>query len=113
VVILDPPYVHFNAQMRMSLFRNYLWIARESVVWFHTQWSSTWSAVRPEKSYLVRVGDNCHVRALQFFRPREPKSPPTTHYLRGPGMKYNKWFAGEMRLPFPVEDPRRKVEASA
>lgn len=100
VVILDPPYVHFNAQMKVALFRQYIWIARERVIWFHTQWSSTYSGVRHEKAYLVRVGDNCHVRCLQFFTPRSPKRPPLTRYLRGPGIKYNRWFAGEIPLPF-------------
>ena len=43
-------------------------------------------------AWLVRVGDNCHVRALQYFavvtRPGLVK-----HFQRGPAMKYNRWLA--------------------
>jgi hypothetical protein len=101
VVVLDPPYAHINANVKMALLRIYAWIAREQIVWFHTQWIGTFGGIAPIKSYLVRVGDHCHVRALQFFRPREPKKPVPFPFSRGPGIKYNRWIAGEMPLPFP------------
>jgi hypothetical protein len=112
VVILDPPYSHINAQMKVALFRQYMWIARERIIWFHTQWSSTYGGVIHEKAWLVRVGDACHVRCLQFFRPRLPKRPPFTHYRRGPGIKYNRWLAGEMPLPFGEASPSLQASRS-
>jgi hypothetical protein len=100
VVILDPPYLHINAQVKTALFRHYIWIAREKLIWFHTIWTSTYGGVKQEKAFLVRVGDHCHVRCLQFFIPREPKRPPYTQYVRGPGMKYNRWLRQPGGLAF-------------
>ncbi len=100
VVILDPPYLALNAQVKTALFRHYIWIARERLIWFHTIWASTYGGVRTEKAYLVRVGDHCQVRCLQFFTVREPKLPPYEFYVRGPGMKYNRWMMQPHSLPF-------------
>lgn len=101
VVILDPPYIHLNAQVKTALFRQYIWIAKEKLVWFHTIWMSNYGGVSTEKGYLVRVGDNCHVRCLQFFKPKGGKKlPPVNRYTRGPGMIYNRWKAQPEVLPF-------------
>jgi hypothetical protein len=99
VVILDPPYVHINAQMKTALFRAAGWIARERVIWFSTIWMAGSGGLFPEKAFLVRVGDSCYVRCLQYFTVRDRRGP-VKHFARGPQMRYNKWLAGCMPLPF-------------
>ena len=91
IVILDPPYVRFNSQVKNSLLRAAAYVARRRVVWFSTQWISQCSGLSTEAAWLVRVGDNCHVRCLQYFRIRE-RLPPQKHFARGPAMKYNRWL---------------------
>lgn len=100
VVILDPPYFTINAQVKVALFRNAAWIAREQVVWFHTIWAAGYNVTKLRESWLVRVGDHCHVRCLQYFDIREPKLPLPARFLRGPAMKYNRWLANPYGLPF-------------
>jgi hypothetical protein len=110
VVILDPPYDQINAQMKVALFRQAVWMARERVIWFHTQWSATYGGVCTERCWLVRIGDGCHVRCLQFFTPRYPKQPPYKYILRGPGIKYNRWHGGDqlgLSLALPQGQPRQ------
>lgn len=99
VVILDPPYVHLNAQMKNALFRQSAYCARELVVWFSTMWVCGAKGMKLERSWLVRVGDHCYVRALQFFRVTE-RLTPVRHFTRGPQMKYNRWLVGNGILPF-------------
>lgn len=101
VVIIDPPYERMNAQMKCALFRGAAWIARERVIWFSTIWMASAAGMKPERSYLVRVGDNCYVRALQYFRvPASHDKYATPHYFgRGPAMKYNRWLAQPGYLP--------------
>lgn len=92
IVILDPPYVRFNAQLKCALFRAAGDIARERVVWFHTIWASQAYGLKTERAWLVRTGDSCHVRALQYFRV-DSKPGPVKYFTRGPAMKYNRWLA--------------------
>ncbi len=92
VVILDPPYVRFNTQVKCALFRAAGWIARERVVWFHTIWASQAYGLKTERTWLVRCGDGCYVRALQYFRV-DSKPGPVKYFKRGPAMKYNRWLA--------------------
>jgi hypothetical protein len=100
-VILDPPYTHLNVDARIALLRQAARIARRRVVWFHTLWIPTTSGLKPERSWLIRVGDNCHVRCLQYFSVAHPKTiPPVTYFSRGPAMKYNRWIAQPSALPF-------------
>lgn len=97
VVILDPPYVTMNAQVKTALFRAAGYIARRRVVWFATQWQAASGGLRAERGWLVRVGDSCQVRCLQYFTIEERRGP-VTHFKRGPAMKYNRWLAGSMPL---------------
>lgn len=97
VVILDPPYVRFSAQG--ALFRAAGWIARERMIWFHTIWGTQAYGLKAERAWLVRVGDNCHVRCLQYFRV-VGKPGPVKYFKRGPAMKYNRWLVPQKGLPF-------------
>lgn len=103
VVILDPPYVHINCQMKNHLLRAAAFIAKRRVIWFHTQWiaSSGGQTTALERSWLVRVGDSCAVRCLQVFEVKYgAKVKPRPHFNRGPAIKYNRWLAQPERLPF-------------
>lgn len=101
VVILDPPYFHLNAQEKSQLLRQAGYIAKEHVIWFHTIWIYSSKAMPLERAWLVRVGDNCAIRCLQVFRVQADKTmPPLRFFKRGPAMKYNRWLAGELPLPF-------------
>jgi hypothetical protein len=100
VVILDPPYAGINQQMKQQLLRGAAFIAREHVIWFHTMWIASDSACSLERSWLVRVGDSCAVRCLQVFKTPNEKPRPRMHFSRGPAIKYNRWLAGAVRLPF-------------
>lgn len=93
VVVLDPPYFHLNAQVKTALFRAAGWIARERVIWFSTVWASNCAALRCERAFLVRVGDSCHVRCLQYFAVTHPKPGPVKRFTRGPAMRYNRWLS--------------------
>lgn len=105
VVILDPPYHGINAQMKQALFRGAAYIARDRVIWFHTIWAASGSGLRLERSWLVRVGDSCAVRCLQEFRvtARGDKPRPRPHFTRGPAIRYNRWLAGQDRLPLEAQ----------
>ena len=105
VVVLDPPYIRLNSQMKNALLRAAGRIAKERVVWFSTMWISAESGLSCEAAWLVRVGDNCHVRCLQYFAVRE-KREPVKRFKRGPAMKYNRWLAQPHSLPlYDVSDP--------
>jgi hypothetical protein len=103
-VILDPPYppyLRMNASVAIPLLLVAAWIARETVVWFHPQWISGYTFLRLRHSYFVRVGDYAEVRCLQLLNPVKPKRfTPPIHFSRGPAIKYNRWLAGNMVLPF-------------
>lgn len=99
IVILDPPYFRLNSQIKNALFRGAGWIARETVIWFHTMWISSGQGLAVDRCWLVRVGDNCQVRALQYFRVIG-KPGPVKHFQCGPAMKYNRWLAQPEGLPF-------------
>lgn len=101
VVIIDPPYHSINQQMKAELLRAAAFIAREHVIWFHTQWIAADARMRSERAWLVRVGDSCSVRCIQMFAvaPGEKKRPHM-RFTRGPAIKYNRWLAGAQRLPF-------------
>jgi len=101
VVILDPPYIGINQQMKQQLLRGASWIAREHVVWFHTQWiaAGTTSCVF-DRAWLVRVGDSCAVRCIQVFRTSATKTNGKPFFTRGPAIRYNRWLAGQTGLPF-------------
>lgn len=104
VVILDPPYVSINQQMKQQLLRGAAYIARETVIWFHTMWIASDSHCRLERAWLVRVGDSCAVRCIQVFRTPAEKPKPRLHFTRGPAIRYNRWLAGGVSLPFDREE---------
>lgn len=92
VVILDPPYVHMNAQMKCALFRAAGFIARKRVVWFSTIWMAGSGGLQSEAAWLVRVRDSCAVRCLQYFRVNS-RPGPVRRFKRGPQIRYNRWLA--------------------
>ncbi len=98
VVILDPPYLRLCGEELSSLMRTAAWVARKRVVWFHTIWVSSRHGLKPERAWLVRVGDSCQARVLQYFRVTRRVSAPT-HFKRGPAIKYNRWLAQPAALP--------------
>ncbi len=100
VVILDPPYFHLSAEQKGQLLRQAAFIARGRVIWFHTMWIYSAKSLPLERSWLIRVGDNCAVRCLQVFKVCGLKEKPDPFFLRGPAVKYNRWLAGGVRLPF-------------
>jgi hypothetical protein len=100
VVILDPPYVNINHQMKQQLLRGAAYVAREHVVWFHTMWIASDAGCSLERAWLVRVGDSCAVRCLQVFRSPTEKPSPRNVFIRGPAIRYNRWLGGQMRLPW-------------
>lgn len=101
VVVLDPPYLGINQQMKSSLLRTASTIARRRVFWFHTLWSAGDRYAKPVRAWLVRVGDMSHVRCLQEFRSDFPdKIRPPIYFTRGPAIKYNHWTNGTSLLPF-------------
>ena len=111
VVVMDPPYTRMNAEEKTALFRAAGWIARETVILFSTIWSAGSGGLHPFKGYLVRVGDGCYVRCLQYFDVRD-RPGPMRAFLRGPAIRYNGWLAGQQSLPFEL-DPDRERPASS
>lgn len=99
VVVLDPPYFHLNAQLKSGLFRAAAWIARKRVIWFSTVWMAASDGLSTEAAWLVRVGDSCQIRCLQYFRIRE-KLGPVRHFKRGPAIRYNRWLQNPHGFPF-------------
>ena len=100
VVILDPPYVHINQQMKRQLLQAATWCARLRVIWFNTIWIAGDRHCQPERSWLVRVGDTCATRCVQVFRTSADKPRPRPYFTRGPAIRYNRWLGGQERLPF-------------
>ena len=100
-VVLDPPYVYLNSEMKVSLFIAAGRIARKRVIWFHTLWVSGVLGLQPEKFWLCRPSDCCYVRCLQFFRKTKPIYPQVKSFQRGPAIKYNRWLMQPQGLPFP------------
>jgi hypothetical protein len=110
VTILDPPYIGINQQMKLALLRGAAWIARERVIWFHTQWIASDSSLRLERAWLVRVGDSCAVRCIQVFTTSPDKQRPRLHFTRGPAMRYNRWLSGQ--LPLALERTTEALNAT-
>src|SRR6266542_1313446 len=105
VLILDPPYAGINQQMKQMLIRGAAFVAREHVMWFHTQWVAPDSGMRRERSWLVRVGVSCSCRCLIEWRVIARDTPiPSLIFTRGPAIKYRRWLAGEVSLPYDAED---------
>lgn len=100
VVIIDPPYAGINQQMKMQLLIAAGWIARTSVIWFHTQWIAGNAGCSPGRAWLVRVGDSCAVRCIQEFRLGSGKREPRPFFTRGPAIKYNRWLGGQAGFNF-------------
>jgi len=100
VVILDPPYVSINQQMKQQLLRAAAYVAREHVIWFHTMWIASDSTCQLRRAWLVRVGDSCAVRCIQEFKTPRVKVRPRNHFTRGPAIRYNRWLIQPERLPF-------------
>jgi hypothetical protein len=100
VVILDPPYLGINQQMKNQLLRAASFIASEHVVWFHTMWIASDAHLALERAWLVRVGDSCACRCIQVFRTPAVKRSPQMWFSRGPAMRYNRWLVGGVSLPF-------------
>jgi len=104
VVILDPPYIAINQQMKQHLLQAASFIAKESVIWFHTQWIASGTKLSMRRAWLVRVGDSCACRCIQVFQvTRGPKVFHRPHFTRGPAIKYNRWLVGNQGLPFATE----------
>lgn len=103
VVIIDPPYTGINQQMKQVLLRGAAYVAKERVIWFHTQWVAPDSGMSRRRSWLVRVGDSCACRCVIEWRVRNPKKPPMLRFTRGPALKYNRWLVGNVGLPFEAE----------
>jgi hypothetical protein len=97
-VILDPPYSCMRQEEKMHLLRSAAWVARDLVIWFHTVWISTDRHLPMEKAYLVRVGNQCAIRCLQFFRPAGSKLRPAENATRGSGLMYARWQTNGIRL---------------
>lgn len=104
VVILDPPYVGINQQMKQQLLRGAAYCAQEHLIWFHTMWIASDARCVLERGWLVRVGDTCSVRCIQIFRTPIEKPLPRLHFSRGPAIRYNRWLTSQEGLPF---DPRK------
>jgi hypothetical protein len=100
VVILDPPYIAINQQMKTQLLMQASYVAAEHVIWFHTQWIAADSKVQLERAWLVRVGDSCACRCIQVFRTPATKPRPVPRFTRGPALKFNRWLDGATALPF-------------
>ena len=106
VVVLDPPYTGINQQMKNQLLRAAAYVALERVVWFHTLWIASDASLPLERAWLVRVGDQCQVRCIQVFKVLDVERPiPRMYFDRGPAIRYNRWLAGELRLPFDSNYP--------
>jgi len=106
VVILDPPYTGINQQMKQVLLRGAAFVAREHVYWFHTNWVAGDSGMTRERSWLIRVGDSCACRCLIEWRVTQRDKPiPNLKFTRGPALKYRRWLAGEVGLPYESADP--------
>ena len=99
VVLVDPPYSGINQQMKQVLLRGAAYVAKERVIWFHTQWVAPDSGMHRERSWLVRVGDSCACRCIIEWSVRPEKKPPMLRFTRGPALKYNRWLVGNVGLP--------------
>jgi hypothetical protein len=98
VVIIDPPYLGINQQMKQQLLIGASWCARRWVIWFHTLWIAGNAPLTPHKAWLVRVGDTCAVRCLQVFNVSPAKRLQDPYFTRGPAIKYNRWLGTQGRF---------------
>ncbi len=99
-VILDPPYRGINSGMRVGLFYTASCLARARVVWFHTLWLFPAAKLQLEAAWLVIVGRSASVRCLQVFKRLPGNLEWPKKFTRGPAIRYNRWLAGVMPLPF-------------
>lgn len=106
-VVIDPPYDELRNDARLQLFEHAAWIARRKVFWWHTFWCNGGSPLVFERGWLVRLAGNSRVRALQQFRPREPKKKPRVIVQKTPKRKYNGWRFPSLELPFPPAETHR------
>ena len=106
VVIVDPPYRGINQQMKTALMHGAAFVARESVIWFHTMWIGNGAPLTCERAWLVRVGDSCACRCVQQFKVAVDKPTPSHVFTRGPAIRYNRWLAGQLGLPYDRTAPR-------
>lgn len=100
-VIVDPPYFTMDREMLGQLAAAAAYVARFQVLWLHQLWAPSQFGLRLQYYWMIRVGDNHYVRVLQQFLRTSRVVTPLKHFTRGPAMKYNRWLAGEMPLPFP------------
>jgi hypothetical protein len=103
IVIVDPPYppyLHLSPSTVRPLLMQAAYIAKRQVIWFAPLWISGYCFLRLERSWMVRVGDYCEIRVLQFLRPTLPKWPPVKKFTHGPAVKYNRWLIQPEALPF-------------
>ena len=100
VVILDPPYYGIDQRMQAHMLTAAAWVARKWVIWFHTQWIAGNGGCRPDRAWLVRVGDSCAVRCVQRFEVTAGKRLPSTWFTSGPAIRYNRWIGPQARLAF-------------
>lgn len=97
-VILDPPYIHLNQQEKLDLLRAAAWIAKESIIWFHTTWISGNRFWKYDQGWLVRVGNSAAIRCIQVFAVSQEKQFPQLYFTRGPAIKYNRWNGGQYAM---------------
>jgi hypothetical protein len=100
-VILDPPYHALDREHLGQLMMATAYVCRFQAIWLHQLWAPSQFGFALDRSWLVRVADNHYVRCLQLFRRTARSVTPPRYFTRGPQMKYNRWLAGEERLPFP------------
>jgi hypothetical protein len=101
-VVLDPPYIAFGRHCREHLGRSAAWIARKRVVWFSSFAATSLPGSHIEKWWTVIVGNDCSLRQLVFFRP-DPEiklDPAKFRITRGPAIRYERWKAQPIGLPF-------------
>jgi hypothetical protein len=99
-VVLDPPYLSLPREELFQLLYAASYVARKQVIWLHQIWSPSGAGLSLERGWLVRCGDSLVVRCLQLFQKNGKPIYPMVRFTRGPAMKYNRWLAGEMALPF-------------
>lgn len=105
IVVIDPPYDRLDRQTHHDLLSAAARVARERVIWFHTLWIEPPKGMAIDRAWLLRIGDNCAVRALQVFTITDRARIPTPQFRRGPARKYRRWLGDQTPLPFPPANP--------
>jgi hypothetical protein len=99
-VVLDPPYFQLDREQLGQLMMATAYVARFQAIWLHQLWAPSQFGFSLDRAWMVRVADNHYVRCLQLFRRTARSVNPPKYFTRGPQMKYNRWLAGELPLPF-------------